>query len=265
MKIGVIGLGMVGEAVSYGISRVGHTVIGYDIKYQKPSFADVCDTQLIFVCVPTPTRWRRIDASAVWTTAEALATAEYKGLVVIKSTVLPGTTDKIKKAHPQLQLAFCPEFLRERARFSDFYEDHEVCVIGSYDNAHVGMIKHAHGTIPKSFAVLTPTEAELAKYFVNTFNAMRIVFANEFYDVCKASDADYTKILQTVGRRKTSPAHYLECNENFRAFGGSCLPKDTAAFAEYAESLGIKTEIFRAIVDINQRLREPLPTVVGLK
>ena len=257
MKIGVIGLGMVGEAVAFGLRRIGHTVIGFDKDPAKNqgSVGDLWATDLVFVCVPTPLGAdRQCDVSIVESVVDNLKYNHYAGLVVIKSTVTPGTTEYLA-GKTGLRMAFCPEFLRERARFSDFVENHELCIAGSYKTSDVELIRQAHGDLPKHFVRMTPVEAELAKYFVNCFNAQRVVFANAFYDVCQYLGADYSHIKDAVCQRSGIGPDYLTCNEQTREFGGACLPKDTMAFDTFVHQLGLVTKVFGAIVDENDRVR----------
>lgn len=253
MNIGVIGLGVVGSAVRHGLQKIGHSVEGYDIKYPETSIKDVLDTELCFVCVPTKTTAEgACDVSIVETVLRELEQSNYQGLVAIKSTTVPGTTDAFSKKF-KLRLAFCPEFLRERAAFTDFVENHDLCVIGVYNDEDYETIKKAHGNLPKQVAKLTPKEAEFTKYFSNVFNALRIIFANEFYEVCKAVNVDYQKVKDAITRRNTIIDVYLDCNENFRGFGGTCLPKDTRAFALFAKQLGLDMKLFDIIVEENKK------------
>jgi UDPglucose 6-dehydrogenase len=260
MKIGIIGLGMVGESVAFGMRRVGHHVVGYDInpKRTETTFDKVLDTDLIFVCVPTPTTDGFCNASTVRQVLDDLDGARYRGLVVIKSTVPPGFTAGMHVSRRHLQLAFCPEFLRERARFTDFVDHQELCIAGVFPSVQaevqVELIKQAHGTLPKNFVVMTPTEAELSKYFVNCFNAQRVVFANAFYDVCRRVGANYTTIKNAVTLRSGIGPDYLTCNEQTREFGGACLPKDTLAFSRFVRQLDVATKVFDMIVEENNRV-----------
>ena len=260
MNIGIIALGVVGSAVKHGLERIGHNVRAYDIKLPDTSLADVLETEICFLCVPTPPRDDgSCDISIVERTVGELNEADYQVVVVIKSTVIPGTTNRLAARYPKLNLAFCPEFLRERSAYTDFVEKHDVCVIGAYDVQHFELIKQAHGALPKHIFHLTPLDAEFAKYFSNVFNALRIIFANEFYDVCKASGANYAPIKQALVHRDTIEDVYLDCNENFRGFAGVCLPKDTAAFAAYVKQLGLDLKLFETIVEENKRFRPSVP------
>jgi len=250
MNIGIVGVGMVGETLKYGFERIGHDVYAHDIKWPT-KLESVLDTDLTFICVPTPCNSAgECDTSIVERVCAELNLLLYRGLIVIKSTVTPGTTDRMIDEHGGLlkRIAFCPEFLRERSRYSDFVENHDLCIIGAHRQEHFELIKAAHGSLPKQFVFLSPLEAELAKYFVNVFNAMRITFANQFYNVCMDAGADYTAIKNAVVKRASIGDFYLECNKHFRSFGGNCLPKDTMAFAKFA---GRHNALFEMICQLN--------------
>lgn len=259
MNVGIIGLGVVGKAVQHGFTRIGHTVIPYDIKFPDTSIRDILKTEIVFVSVPTPhAENSACDTSIIESVIHELSKIEYKGLVVIKSTVEPGTTDRLAKEYPQLRFAFCPEFLREKASYSDFSEQHDVCVIGAYTTQDYELVKKVHDPLPQNYAHVTPLEAEFAKYFLNVFNALRIVFANQFYDVCKVAGADYQKVKNAMTKHRVIPPVYLDCNENFRGFGGTCLPKDTSAFAFYGRKIlgaDAPSSLFEQIVEINKRYK----------
>jgi len=257
MKIGIVGVGVVGGAVMYGMEKLGHEVKVHDIRMDT-ALSDLVDCEIVYVCVPTPEKEDgSCDTSIVEDVVMGLIkTHRYDGIVAIKSTVVPGTTQKFRlkagvigKIAPNI--CFVPEFLRERHAISDFTEHHDVCVVGTNEDHVYEAIVQSHGHYPQEFIQMSPTEAELSKYFSNVFNAMRVIFANGFYEVCKKLGADYTKIKNAVVKRPTMTNLYLDCNEKFRGFAGVCLPKDTAAFAKLASSLGVDAQIFRTIVEDN--------------
>ena len=210
-------------------------------------------TDLVFICVPTPqAEDGSCDTSIVREVVADLNRINYRGLTVIKSTVPPGTTDSLARF---FRIAYCPEFLREKATYSDFVENHEVCIIGAYDSRDYHLVREVHGHFPKSFEWLKPIEAEIAKYFANTFNATRIIFANQFFNICEHAGADYQKVKNAISKRSSIGNHYLDCNKNFRAFGGSCLPKDTAAMAAYVSEHKIDAGLFEWLLAENEKLR----------
>ena len=260
MKIGIIGVGMVGGAIKHGFVRIGHDIKVYDVKLPDTKLSDALWGEVVFVCVPTPSNSDgTCNTSIVERVVADIAETNYRGLVTIKSTVEPGTTDRLIKLYPHLRIAFCPEFLREKATFTDFVEQHDVCVVGTYNEKDFELLKAVHDPFPQNYARVTPLEAEFCKYFLNVFNALRIVYANQFYDVVKAAGADYQKIRNAITKHRVVPPVYLDCNENMRGFGGACLPKDTSAFAQFARRMlggewGLS--LFDGIVEINKRYKQ---------
>jgi len=253
---GVIGLGLVGAAVKEGLEWIGNKVLFYDIKFSGSKIEDVLETDCVFICVPTnPKKDGSCDISIVEETVERLSNLNYYGVIAIKSTVIPGTTDKLKNKFRELNIVFVPEFLRERSALVDFLDNHDVCIIGAYRNRDFEIVKKIHGSIPKNFVMLTPIEAELAKYFNNVYNTCRIVFANGFYEVCNKLGANYQKIYDAVILRDNITGHYLRCSESLRGASGPCLSKDPIAFDLFVKSLNldINPEIFKIIVDDNAK------------
>lgn len=247
MKLGIIGLGVVGSAVRLGFERLGHTVTWHDVKLGT-TIADVLNAEVVYVCVPTPARDDgSCDVTVVEAVVRELAGAGYGGVVAIKSTVAPGTTVRLQVAHPSLKIAFVPEFLRERCALVDFTENHDVCVIGTDDSTAFELIRASHGKYPRAVVRLTPTEAEFVKYFNNVYNATLITFANSFYDICVAAGADYERVKDAIVRRDHVVDRYLDCNENFRGFGGTCLPKDLSALIAFGRARNANVEFFESI------------------
>ena len=260
MQVGVVGLGVVGGAVRHGLTCLGHDVAGYDPRSPGTTLAAALDTEVAFVCVPTPPRADgSCDTSVVESVVEDAARASFPGVLAVKSTVEPGTTEALAARYPTLRLAFVPEFLRERSATVDFVEHHHVLVIGARSPADADVIERAHGALPRAVARVTPTEAEVCKYFVNCLNALRVVFANEFYEVCRALGADYQAVRGAVTQIPTVGRAYLDCSEGMRGFGGVCLPKDTRAIAELVRRLSLDLGLFDAIVTENQKFPTTVP------
>lgn len=252
MNIGIIGLGVVGNACKFGFELIGHTISIHDIKL-KTNIKDVLNTEVNFICVPTPSN---DDGSCDLTIVEGviaeLNDAGYTGIVALKSTVPPGTTRQLSEKY-KLNICFIPEFLRERCAISDFTEKHDVCIIGTEDEATYEKIKSCHGTLPERFIKLTTEEAEFAKYYNNIYNATLITFANSFYEACSIKNVNYTNVKNAIINRKHINPNYLECNDNFRGFGGMCLPKDTLAMAHMVRNTNIK--FFDNLIEENKKYK----------
>ena len=256
MKLGVVGVGVVGGAVASGFKELGHDVYLHDIKYENTSIEDMLTTEVCFICVPTPPlEDGKCDTTIVSTVMTELQELKYEGIVAIKSTVSPGTTEKMQNKFASLEVCFVPEFLRERCAISDFTDKHDVCIIGT-DKAEVyETIKESHGNYPNKFIKLTPTEAEITKYFNNVYNATLIIFANSFYEVCESLGVSYKNVKNAITQRDHIGKNYLECNNNLRGFGGVCLPKDTAAMAKLSTELGLNIEFFEMLLKENKKYK----------
>jgi len=256
MIIGVIGEGVVGGAVKYGMEKLGHNVVVHDIKYEGSTIEKVLDTELCFICVPTlSNKDGTCNVCIVEKIVVDLSDSDYKGVVAIKSTVSPGTTLKLIRKYIYVHIAFVPEFLRERCANSDFMENHDVCVIGAYSQLIYDIIKQAHGRYPRSFVKVTPTEAELVKYYNNIYNATLITLANSMYEVCKYVDADYTMVKEALIHRDHIFDRYLDCNDNFRGWGGMCLPKDLKALDSFCGINNINVDFFKSLLEENDKYK----------
>tara|TARA_R110000751_G_scaffold36949_1_gene89854 strand:+ start:301 stop:1089 length:789 start_codon:yes stop_codon:yes gene_type:complete len=252
MKVGIVGIGVVGNACKFGFELLGHQVSVHDIKFNT-TIDNVIDTSVIFICVPTPSREDgSCDICIVEEIIKDLKDRDYKGVIAIKSTVLPGTTENLI-SETGLNICFVPEFLRERCAVTDFTEQHDVCIIGTADTETFEIIKECHGNYPEQFVQLTPTESEFCKYFNNVYNAMLIIFANSFYELCKKTNVNYTNVKNAIIKRKHINSNYLECNDYFRGFGGVCLPKDTAAMAMLAKETNVK--FFENLLEENSKYK----------
>ena len=253
MEIGIVGVGVVGGAVRHGLGKLGHRVRVHDTALGT-SMADVLETQVVYLCVPTPSAADgSCDTGVVRGVADELVKLGYKGVIAVKSTVEPGTTAALSKRHPGSRFAYVPEFLREHAAVTDFTDDHDLCIIGAESDEDYELIKASHGHIPKRFHRTGPTEAELCKYFNNVYNATLITFANGFYELCGRFDVNYSDVKDAIVHRRHIFDKYLDCNENLRGFGGVCLPKDTAAIAALCEKLGMDLRLFNTILEDNEK------------
>jgi len=241
----------VGSAIRYGFEKLGHNVKVHDIVLGT-SLSDVLDTEVCYICVPTPSKENgACDISIVKQVVSELSYKKYKGIVAVKSTVSPGTTQSLIEQFSGLDICFVPEFLRERCAETDFTENHDLCVIGTTSHDIFNLIKESHGKYPKEFRMLKPTEAELCKYFNNTFNATLITFANSFFEICESVGANYTAIKDCVVTIDHIPDKYLDCNKSFRGFGGMCLPKDTKALDKLCKDEELDVDFFNMLLGEN--------------
>jgi len=255
MKVGVVGMGVVGTAVYEGLGQLRRQMRYHDIKMDT-SIEDVLPTDLCFICVPTPsTDSGNCDTSIVESVVKDLLERGYKGVICIKSTVPPGTTDFLKQKYGSENICFVPEFLRERCALDDFVNNHDLCVVGTRSTEIYELVKECHGSYPDEFRLLSESEAEMCKYFNNVYNATLITFANSIYEVCEKIDVDYGKIKDAMVVRKHINDVYLDCNESLRGFGGMCLPKDTRALNALCEKLNLDVGFFDCLIRENSKYK----------
>ena len=253
--IGIVGLGMVGTAVFNGMVHNGHRVLKHDIKLHT-SLLNLSKASVIFVCVPTPSfKDGSCDTSIVDNVIEELHYMNYDGIICIKSTVSIGTTEKLIQKYNNNKICFVPEFLRERCATEDFIKNHDVCVIGTYDDHIFEHIKKVHKDIPDKFVKLAPSEAEAVKYFNNVYNAVKVTFANSFYEVCQSLGISYTNVKNAVVNREHIYDSYLECNDDMRGFGGPCLPKDTRELSYLCENNLKNISFFTDVLKQNSKFK----------
>jgi len=213
-------------------------------------------SEVCFLCLPTPsTPDGSCDVSVIKGVVQELHNREYTGIIALKSTLAPGTTQSLIDEYKNTNICFVPEFLRERCAYMDFVENHDVCIIGTENRAVYETVLAAHGHFPKTHRQLTPTEAELSKYFNNIYNATLITFANSFFEVCECVGADYTNVKNAATARTHIQDIYLDCNKNFRGFGGACLPKDTEAIAALCRANRSSVNFFESILKENAKYK----------
>jgi len=253
MRIGIVGLGFVGRAVQHYFLREHITPVVYDTGKHIGSLQEVSEADIIFLCLPTPFKNPEgYDDSALWGTMKYI---EGKKIIVIKSTVLPGTTDEMQNTYPQHTILFNPEFLRAKTALKDFL--HPQRQIIGYTKKSRPIAKRVLALLPKAprQMVMRATEAEMVKYFCNAFLALRVVFANQMYDLCEALGINYERVKNAAGYDpRIGHSHFDIFHDGYRGYGGSCLPKDVKTLAQFAQKKGVKVELLKITDSINEKL-----------
>lgn len=254
-KVGVIGKGTVGSAVYEGLLSIGNDVSFFDPAFPESKFEDILDTECVFISVPTDQDANGdCDVTIVNKVVAELYDAGYTGLISIKSTVVPGTSVRLQEGYPTLRLSSTPEFLRAKTALADFIYNHDVLVVGTFNEEDAELIERIHGSLPKSVSRVHPTEAEVIKYFNNVHHSVSVIFANIAFEVCQKLGVDYDNVYETIIKRECFNPAYLRCNQNVRGFGGHCLPKDTSAWNNLLKKLGLEFELIQATLNDNKRI-----------
>jgi len=294
MKISVIGTGYVGLITGACFAKIGHTVYCVDIipekiekinKKQSPIYEEGLDqilnetvgktlfasldltesiksTDITFICVGTPSLENgNIDLSYVFDISKKiiniLSTKEDYHLLVIKSTVLPGTTEKIIEMFDKNDIGLCmnPEFLREGNAIYDFFYPDRI-VIGEKDKKSGDILNELYKDFNCPKMRLDLKTAEMIKYSSNAFLATKVSFINEIGNICKILGVDVYEVARGMGLDSRISPKFLEAG---CGFGGSCFPKDVKALINYSKDLGYDTPLLRSVVNVNQN--QPLKMI----
>lgn len=254
MKLGIIGLGVVGSAYNYGLKKIGYKTVIHDIKLNT-KIDDLTDTKLLFISVSTPSKKNGdCDVSKINNVLRDLIKINYKGYVVIVSTSIPGTTDNFIKEYKKLKILNVPELLRERHAKKDFLKP-KVIVIGTKNKKYFNYVSKIYKKLTANVIMMKPTEAEIFKYYNNCYASLRVIFANIIYELCKKKKSDYKLIKNSYIKTGKAVDMYLDVDANLRGYGGVCLPKDTIALANLLKKLNLNFDLIRSIHNDNQKIK----------
>ena len=294
MKISVIGCGYVGAVTGACFAALGHEIVFVDLDPDKiaainagrsPIYEPGLDgllqknaskiaatddlagavsrTEVTFICVGTPSQQDgSIDLAFVRSAAagigRVLKDKSDGHTVIVKSTVLPGTTEGVvlpilevesgKQAFVDFGLASNPEFLREGSALSDFFAPDRI-VIGASDDRSRRLLEELYAPIdcPKMYTAIPV--AEMIKYVSNAFLATKVSFANEIGNICKRMGIDTAEVFRGVGMdHRINPAFF----QSGIGFGGSCFPKDVRALIAKAEEVGVEPKILKDVIEVNE-------------
>lgn len=260
-KIGIIGLGFVGNAVKQSyIDNLMVELIEIDIdptKNCKGTFEDLKDADAVFICVPSP---MNIDGSC--DTSPLIETMNklkgFTGVIISKVTAPPDTYDQLQKEFSNL--VYAPEFLTAINAVSDYLRSNYIIVGGkvkAFLNEANRIIKLGLKNA-KSTYFCSIQEASLVKYTVNTFLATKVIFMNEMQKLSHASNQNWETIrnLVLLDERIGNTHTQVPGPDGFYGFGGACFPKDTAALSNYAKTLNIKMNVLDSAIEKNNLLRD---------
>jgi len=299
MKLNVFGLGYVGCVSAACLAKQGHDVTGVDVNPKKVEIlnrgkspivevglaeiiedmvraqrlratTDISEgfksSEASLVCVGTPSNTNgSLDLTFVERVCAqigaALATIEKRHVVVIRSTVLPGTAERVvipmlekysrKKAGRDFGLCVNPEFLREGSSLTDFYRP-PFTLIGAADSESARPVRELYSGIAAPVFETSLKTAEMVKYVCNSFHALKVTFANEVGNICKGLGIDSHEVMDVFCQDSKLNISRAYLKPGF-AFGGSCLPKDLRAINYKAKQLDIDVPVLSAILESNRR------------
>lgn len=267
MNIGIIGQGFVGSAVYEGMKNY-FDVFAFDKDPKKFSNAIgisgvVRNTEVTFLCVPTPMRKTgECDLSIISSALNEISDCvdehgKESYIVIIKSTIPPGTTEMFDKKFDNIHIVFNPEFLTE-ANANEDYKNQNRIIIGGERPGTTKVKQIFSKAFPKVPVIKTSsTIAEMIKYVTNTFLATKVSFANEMYQICQELNIDYDKVIEYARYdERLGNSHWgVPGPDGDLGYGGHCFPKDIAALQYVAKQMGISTKILNASIEKNREVR----------
>ena len=293
MKIGVVGLGYIGSVTAGVLAEAGNSVIGIEIDAKRlagfksgeppiyepglkelieknhsrlefsSDYSKLADADIVFLAVQTPTVNERIDLSYIFDAAEKANRQCKKAVLVIKSTVIPGTARELSKKI-SLPIVSNPEFTREGTAVEDTRKPDRV-VIGAKDSHAADLVGKIWSFTGAPLLKTTNENAELIKYASNSFLATKISFINEIANLCESiPGADVEIVAKGMGYDKRIAPYFLKAGIGY---GGSCFPKDTSAIASFAKELQSPLSIVESAIKVNsdriERIVDILKAEIG--
>tara|TARA_Y100000114_G_scaffold55649_1_gene50932 strand:- start:137 stop:973 length:837 start_codon:yes stop_codon:yes gene_type:complete len=259
-KIGIIGNGFVGNSIAFGFSPTHEIRIhDKDLKRNLNTLEEVLECDFIFVAVPTPmNRDGSISLEVVKNALQEISEKNTRNnIIILKSTMVPGSTNNFIKQFPKLNIVFNPEFLTERTAKLDFLTQARI-ILGGTKRLTKRVAKLFEERFMHSYIIETDTvTAEMIKYMNNIFFASKVSIMNEMKMMCDAIGADWKQALAGFAADQRIGDSHLNVPgpDGKMGFGGSCFPKDINAFISYANELGVKIPTIEGAWETNLNVR----------
>ncbi len=255
--VGILGSsGYVGGSIKRYFQKIKAPLKLYDKYKNEGSVEEVNQADVVFVAVPTPYDEEKggFDLSFV---TDAIKLLVEPKIIVIKSTVLPGTTNDFQKEFPQHKFLFNPEFLTQSTAEQDMqFPDRQL--MGYTDESYTvaGQVLRLLPLAP--FEKIIPAkEAETIKYFNNAWFATKVVYANQIFSLCEKMGINYETVRECAAMdKRVGPSHLDVLHGGYRGYGGACLPKDVRALIQLGEREGSSFDLLKKVEEINNHLQK---------
>lgn len=280
MKICIIGYGFVGGAIYNSLLKKNFkpdiNLFVYD-KYKDGGIGEInYESNIIFLCLPTLYNDEKndYDITSILETCDILKEKDYKGIIVLKSTVSPETTLYLSKLYSNLNIYHNPEFLTSRTAFEDF-DNQKHIVIGTpyfqdnkytednkytdYDNNLNIILDFYKNNYPQAdISICNSTESESMKIFCNSFYSVKIQFFTELYLLCKKNNSNFEKIKELMLKNGWINKMHTDVPgpDGKISYGGMCFPKDTLALNSYMSRNKTENKVINATIEERNALRK---------
>lgn len=264
-NISICGVGFVGNAVMTYLANYKNIfhIFAYD-KYKKlNTFADLLKSDLCFICLPTQydNETKTYDMSEIDLTFKQFSEQHYRGILLIKSTVLPKYCQKINDTYPNLRIIHNPEFLSARTALEDFAQQKHIILGSTQQSAEslTTVVSFYKRLFPLAqVSVCTSEEAALTKLACNSFYATKVQFFSELYLLCDRLNVSYEEVKEMMLKNGWIHAQHMSVpgHDGQISFGGACLPKDISALNEFMKELSIPHKVIEAVIQERNEMRD---------
>ena len=255
-RIAIIGTGMVGGALDrfFQIKGIHAGLFDPPKGHADASVLDAAD--IIFIAVPTPYYLDGTGFDDSFLKA-ALSHVPVTGkTVVLKSTILPGTTERLQSEYPMHRILINPEFLTESRVDADMQRPQRQ-LLGTTAQSR-DMAQEVMDLLPRApfERIMSATAAEMAKCVTNSFYALKVAYANQLFDLCQKNGVDYEDLKVCIQAEPWmgGEMHWEVIHKGYRGYGGKCLPKDVRMFVQHADAHGTDLSILKQAEAYNNDL-----------
>ncbi len=266
LKVGIVGLGFVGGAMQKSFEKLGVNITAVYDKFKNGGIGkieDLLKCNIIFSALPTvySEKLKEYNKKPLEETCDFLMNNNFNGLLIVKSTVEPGTCDEFAKKY-HIKILHNPEFLTARTAEEDFHNQKHI-VIGKTDlvceeehNSVKGFYQYYYKNV--EISLCSAMESESMKIFCNCFYAVKVQFFNELFLVCKDGNMDYQRVIGMMLKNGwINPMHTnVPGPDGLLSYGGLCFPKDTNALNEHMIKRGIPNKVLNATIEERNEMRE---------
>jgi nucleotide sugar dehydrogenase len=266
MKISIIGLGFVGGSMWKSFEQKGVKNIEVYDKFKDGGIGNLetcLNTDFCFMALPTPfdSKINEYDKSAIYAVCDELKDKKYTGVIVIKSTVEPETTEKMGIKYPTLKFIHNPEFLTARTAFDDFHNQKHI-VLGRDVNCHENLatkLEEFYLTYYPDAEVshCLSCESESMKIFANTFYAVKIQFFTELHELCDNMNCNYNIVKNLMIKNGWINLMHttIPGPDGKKSYGGLCFPKDTNALCQFMKNKKTHHKVLDAVINERNLMR----------
>lgn len=264
VNVGIIGLGFVGNAMYESFLNKNISAKGFD-KYKElgeKNISSLFNSDILFLALPT--KFNKSDftyeLTEIINTCQLLDENNFKGIIVIKSTVLPGTTQDLSNKFSKLNFIHNPEFLSAKTAYEDFHNQKHI-VLGKTNNCNLDKYNILFDFYKENYEAeiseASSDESEMMKCFANSFYAVKVQFFTEMYLACEEKNCDFNNIRDMILKNGwVNPMHTnVPGSDGKISYGGFCFPKDTQALNNYLKNNNIKNKVLDATIIERDEIR----------